>query len=463
MASSTKLAALRHELRPTLRIALPLVFAELGWMSMSVVDTIMVGRLPNAALAIGAAGLASGLYYTIAIFGSGLLLGLDTLVAQAFGRDDLHDARHSLFNSLVLALGLAPLLMVAVSFWPPLMTRVGVQPEIVTAMRPFLAALNWGTLPLMAYFALRRYLQAVQIVKPVTFALISANVVNALFNWIFIYGHLGMRPMGLAGSGWSTCLARVYMAAALLLTLAWSDRRRRLGLRAAGLRVELRRMRHLLALGFPAALQILIEIGAFSAVRALAGRMSTMALAAHQIAITCAAFTFMVPLGISSAAAVRVGNCIGRGDLRAARHAGWTAIALGAGFMACAAAVFLVARHMIARIFTPDQEVIHAGATLLLIAAVFQLFDGIQTVATGALRGAGDTRTPLIANFLAYWALGLPIGYVLGFKLGWGAPGLWIGLCIGLMIVGISLLAAWHRRTAAGARPLPIKSVTVGE
>ncbi len=222
-------------------------------------------------------------------------------------------------------------------------------------------------------------------------------------------------------------------------------------------------MRHLLALGFPAAMQILVEIGAFSAVRALAGKMSTMALAAHQIAITCAAFTFMVPLGISSAAAVRVGHCIGRGDLRAARHAGWTSIALAAGFMGCAAIVILIARRLIARIFTPDHTVIEAGATLLLIAAAFQLFDGVQTVATGALRGAGDTRTPLIANVLAYWVLGLPIGYVLGFTLRWGAPGLWIGLCLGLIVVGTSLLAVWYRRTSPRPEPAAADTVALGE
>ncbi len=454
MPGLSKLALLRRELRPTLRIAVPLVLAEIGWVSMGVVDTIMVGRLPNAALAIGAASLGNGLYYTVSIFGSGLLLGLDTLVAQAFGREDLHDARHSLFNSLVLAVALAPLLMLAISLWPPIMAQVGVKPEIVAAMRPFLSALNWGTLPLMAYFGLRRYLQAVHIVKPVTFTLISANIINAVFNWVFIYGHLGSRAYGLAGSGWSTCLARLYMAAALLITLAWSDQRRKLGLRAPGLRVELRRMKHLLALGLPAATQILIEIGAFSAVGAMAGRIGALALAAHQIALNCASFTFMVPLGISSAAAVRVGNCMGRGDLRSARHAGWTSIALGAGFMSCAALVFLAAPHAVARIFTPNEAVVSAGATLLLIAAAFQLFDGVQTVTTGALRGVGDTRTPMIANFVAYWILGLPLGYVLGFKFHWGAPGLWIGLCLGLMVVATTLVAAWYRRTNPRTRPL---------
>src|SRR5512141_1997034 len=195
----------------TLRLALPLIIAEVGWMSMGIVDTIMVGRLPDSAVAIGATGLGQSLYHSIAIFGGGLLLGLDTFVAHAYGREDLNDARHSLVNGLCLALALTPVLMLAVSFWPPLMQHFGISAELVGPMRPFLHALNWGTLPLLAYFALRRYLQAVNVAVPITFALISANVVNAVGNWALIYGHLGFRAYGITGSGWSTCCARIYM------------------------------------------------------------------------------------------------------------------------------------------------------------------------------------------------------------------------------------------------------------
>src|SRR5215470_5807067 len=170
----------RHEFRPTLRLALPLVFAELGWMAMGIVDTIMVGRLPDSAVAIGATGLGQSLYHSIAIFGAGLLLGMDTFVSQAHGRDDIRDARHSLVNGVFLALLLTPILMLLVSLWPMLMSRFGVSPELVEPMRPFLHALNWGTLPLLCYFALRRYLQAVNVVRPITFALISANIINAI-------------------------------------------------------------------------------------------------------------------------------------------------------------------------------------------------------------------------------------------------------------------------------------------
>lgn len=443
------LDALRRELRPTLRLAVPIVIAELGWMSMGTVDTIMVGRLPNPAVALGAVALGNVLYYTVAIFGGGLLLGLDTMVSQAFGRNDMHDARHSLVNAVGLAVVLTPPLMGVVLLMPRLMRLIGVDPTVINAMWPFLRAMNWGTPALMLYFGLRRYLQAVHIVAPVTFALISANIVNALFDWVFIFGHLGSPAYGVAGSGWSTSLARLYMMLVLVAALLYHDRPRDLRLRAPGMRFERTRMRQLLGLGAPAASQILLEIGAFGAAAALAGKLGPVPIAAHQIAINCAATSYMVPLGISSAAAVRVGNAIGRHDPAGARRAGWMSIVLGAGFMTCAGIVFVAMPRLLARVFTPDPVVIAAGATLLLIAAAFQLFDGVQTVSTGALRGAGDTRTPMIANFIAYWIIGLPVGWVLCFRLGWGVAGLWIGLTIGLVIVASWLLGTWWRRSSA--------------
>src|ERR1700680_2124084 len=420
---STSLPLWRRDFRLTLRLALPLIFAEVGWMSMGLLDTIMVGGLPNSAVAIGATGLGQSLYHGVAIFAGGLLLGMDTFVAHAFGREDLDDARHSLVNGLFLALVLTPLLMLAVSFWPALMQRFGISPELVEPMRPYLRALNWGSLPLLAYFALRRYLQAVNVAHPIMFELISANVVNAFGNWVLIYGHLGFRAMGITGSGWSTCWARIYMAGCLAITLLWVESKRLRPGWAGTIRLDVSRMAELLKLGAPAA-------------TALCARLGPIPLAGHQIALNCAALTFMVPLGISSAAAVRVGQELGRKDAAGARRAGWSAIMLGATFMTCSGLVFVSIPTLIARLFSPDPIVIRTGAKLLLVAAAFQLFEGLQTVAAGALRGAGDTKTPMLANFIAYWLIGLPAGYILCFRLGWGALGVWIGLCGGLMIVG---------------------------
>ena len=443
-AGSVSHKPIGKDFRQTLELALPLIGAELGWMSMGVVDTIMVGRLPDSAIAIGATGLGQSLYNMLAIFGGGLLLGMDTFVAQAHGREDVRDARHTLLNGLVLALVLTPVLMLAVSFWPGLMQRFGISPELVDPMRPFLTALNWGTLPLLLYFALRRYLQAVNTVVPITFALVSANIINAVGNYALIYGHLGFHAYGITGSGWSTCISRIYMVAVLVITLVWVEARRPSdGTQPP--RVDLQRIRELLRLGVPAAAQILLEIGAFSTATALCAKLGPVQLSGHEIALNCAAFTFMVPLGISSAAAVRVGQNLGRGDMASARRAGWAAILIGLCFMTCSGLAFLSIPKLIARGFSADPNVIAIGASLLMVAAAFQLFDGLQVVATGALRGAGDTRTPMIANFVAYWLIGLPLGCVLAFYLHWGALGVWIGLCIGLMSIGIVLLLAWHR------------------
>ncbi len=455
----TSATPLGSDFRLTLRLALPLIMAEVGWMSMGVVDTIMVGRLPDSAIAIGATGLGQSLYHAVAIFGGGLLLGMDTFVAQAYGRDDLHDARNTLLNGMVLAILLTPVLMVAVFFWPALMLRFGISVELVGPMQPFLSALNWGTLPLLGYFALRRYLQAVNVAVPIMFALISANIVNAVGNWALIYGHLGFRAEGITGSGWSTCFARIYMVLVLAITLAWVESKRASSMfsqHTAALRIDVARIWALLKLGAPAAGQILVEIGAFSGATAICAKLGPVPLSGHEIALNCAAFTFMVPLGISSAAAVRVGQQLGRRDPAGARRAGWSAIILGAGFMACAGLVFVSIPKMIARVFSPDPAVVRVGATLLLVAAAFQLFDGVQVVTTGALRGAGDTKTPMLANFVAYWFIGIPLGYLLCFRLGLGVLGVWIGLCTGLMIVGSALLISWHKRPFSGDRLRPV-------
>jgi MATE family multidrug resistance protein len=428
----------------TLKLALPLIFAEIGWMSMGIVDTIMVGRLPNSAVAIGATGLGQTLYNSIAIFGSGLLLGLDTFVAQAHGREDLQDARHSLMNGLLLAVVLSPVLMLAISFWPPLMEHFGVSPELLEPMRSYLWALNWGTLPLLAYFTLRRYLQATNVANPIMFAFISANLVNLFGDWALIYGHMGFRALGVPGSGWSTCWARVYMVAFLAVTLLWVESKRSLS--GWKVRVDFDRIAALLKLGGPAAAQILLEIGAFAAATTLCAKLGPVSLAGHEIALNCAALAFMVPLGISSAAAVRVGQQLGKGDPAGARRAGWSAIVLGSAFMTCSGLLFVSSSRSIARLFSPDPAVIRVGSILMLVAAAFQLFDGLQAVTTGALRGAGDTKTPMVANLIAYWLIGIPLGYVLCFRLGWGALGIWIGLCIGLMLIGSALLFVWHQK-----------------
>jgi MATE family multidrug resistance protein len=435
--------ALGRELRALLALAIPVIVSELGWVAMGLVDTVMVGRLGPGA--IGAVGIASAAYYVPALFGIGILLGLDTLVSQAWGRQDFEVCHRWLAQAVYLALAYVPIAMFAVAAVPLLFGRLGINPAVSGDAAVYLRLLNLGTMPLLMYAAFRRYLQGVGRVGPVTFALVSANLINWAGNWALIYGHLGLPALGLKGSAISTCVARVYMAAVLVF-FAWQhEQRRGHPLFAHWPRPHWQQLRALMSLGTPAAVQIVLEVGAFGVATLMAGRLSEAALAAHQIVLNCASASFMVPLGMSAAAAVAVGHAVGAGDLPRARRAGWLALAAGAGFMAFSAVLFVVLPRAILHIYTAEEDVVRLGTRLLLLAACFQIFDGIQTVATGALRGIGDTRHPMLVNLAGYWFFGLPLAYVLCFRWGRGIFGIWLGLTLSLISIALYLLLHWER------------------
>ena len=443
---------IRRELEPTLRLAGPVVLAELGWMAMGIVDTIMVGRLSPEA--IGAVGIGSSLFLALAIFGLGLLLGLDTLVSHAFGAERLDECHrwlvHGVYLSLILTVPLTLVAVVGILTLP----LWGVHPDVLRLTRPYLSIVTLSILPLLLYAAFRRYLQAMGLVTPIMFALVSANVVNLVCNWLLIFGNLGAPALGVDGAGWATCASRVYMAGILLVAIVLHERKEQIGLAQTSLAFDWKRIRRILHIGTPAAMQVTLELGVFATATVLAGRLEPEFLAAHQIALNVASFTFMVPLGLSSAAAVRVGQAYGRRDPAGAAGAGWTAIVVGMAFMSFAALSFVLLPTMLLRVFTPDRGVIAIGVRLLLVAAVFQLFDGIQGVTTGVLRGVGNTRTPMLSNLAGHWLFGLPLGYTLCFILGWGVIGLWIGLSTGLVIVALVLLRTWWVRSRALALEL---------
>lgn len=420
------------------QLALPVVLAEMGWMTMGMVDALMVGRISPEA--IGAVGVGTSLFMGVAVFAMGLMLGLDTLVSHAYGAGRRDECHRWLFHGVVLALVLsAPL--IAILFWiSSALDAWGLTPSVLVLTRPYLETLAWSVVPLLLYSAFRRYLQGMGVVRPVMIALVAANIINGVANWLLIFGNLGFPALGVEGSAWATVFARVVMAAFLLATILYREHdvlhERRL---------EWAWFKRLLALGLPASGQVTLEVGVFAAATALAGRLPAVSLAAHQIALNYAAFTFMVPLGVASAGAVRVGHALGRRDPSGASRAGWTALLFGVGFMMVAALVFLTIPRLLLRAFTDDPGVLAVGVSLLFVAAVFQLFDGLQGVATGVLRGLGDTRSPMLWNLAGHWFIGLPLGYWLAFVLGIGVLGLWWGLSIGLMICGVALLLVWIR------------------
>jgi MATE family multidrug resistance protein len=346
---------------------------------------------------------------------------------------------------MYIAAGFTPLLMLLMLGAERVFTGRGVDPTVAVLTRPYVSILNWGTFPLVVYGGFRRYLQGVGRVRPVAFALITANLVNLAGNWIFIYGHFGMPAMGVRGSALSTCGARIYMAAVLVYA-AWAhESRRGHGLFARWPAPDWNRIRALLHLGLPAASQVVLEVAAFGAATVMASHLTPIALATHEIVLSCAAYTYMVPLGISAAAAVAVGHAIGAGNPARARRAGTLAIALGVGFMGCMAILLLTIPRPIIGIWTHDARVLALGAHILAIVAGFQIFDGTQSVSTGALRGLGETRFPMLMNFAGYWIFGLPLGAVLCFVFGWGLAGLWIGLTVALITIALLLCTRWLR------------------
>lgn len=432
-------AAVSAELRPMLGLALPLVFAELGWMAMGVVDTVMAGHAGRQML--GAVALGHGLYYTFAVFGIGVLLGLDTLISQAFGRGDIADCRRSLAGGLVTSILMAPPLVALAWGMGPVMDWFGIEPTLRDDTEGYLRAVSWGTLPLMIYAAFRRFLQSQNAVRAVMFALVTANIVNIFGNWTLIFGKLGAPALGAAGAGYATAVSRVYMVVVLLWVTVQGH-----GWHGWTAWPGWDRVREVMRLGVPVGLQISFEVAVFAAVTAMLGSLGPVALGGHQIALNLASITYMIPLGVSSAVAVRVGQAAGRKDHGGAKRAGWVGIGLGAGFMTLSAIVFWTMPGVLAGFYTGDAEVVAMASSLLVLAAFFQLFDGIQAVATGALRGLGDTRTPMVAHVVFYWVVGLPLGWWLTYPKGWGAPGFWVGLSLALILIGIVLLAAWQRK-----------------
>lgn len=438
------MSSLRTELAPMLRLALPVVLAELGWMSMGIVDTIMVAPLGPAA--IGAAGIGTSIHMAFAVFGMGLLLGLDTLVSQAHGAGDHRDCHRWLVHGLAMGAGLS-VPVVAVCFVVlAAIPAAGFHPDVQPLLEGYFGVVLWSTLPLLVYAAVRRYLQGMHVVAPIAFALVTANLVNVGANWALIYGRLGLPALGVPGAAWATVISRLYMFGVLWFAARWVDRARDTGLADVSRRLSRERFVRLWRLGFPAATQVTLEVGVFGLATALAGRLDPVSSASHQIALNIAGASFMVPLGVASAGAVRVGSRVGAGDPAGAARAGWTAILLGSGFMCLTAIGFFAAPRALIGLFSPGPAVVELGASLLIVAAVFQLFDGLQAVATGALRGLGSTRMAMLVNLAGHWLIGLPIAYVLCFPLGFGVRGLWLGLSTGLIVCGIVLTWYWHRR-----------------
>jgi len=429
---------------------------QVATMSMGVVDTIMVGRVSPTDLA--AVALGNLYFFATAVFGMGVLFALDPVISQAVGAGDRVAVARGVQRGLVLSLGLTVLASLLLLPAGPVLAFLRQPPDVIPKAAGYAWASIPGVLPFYAFTVLRQSLQAMARVRPVLVTVVLANVVNVFFNWVFIYGNLGAPALGAVGSGWATTLSRWIMTG-LLLGLAWPLLRdtvrpfRPEALATAPLRRFLR-------LGSPIGLQQLFEFGVFGAAGVLMGWMGTVAMASHQVALNLASLTFMVPLGVAQAGSVLVGQAVGRGDPPQARRAAGGALMVGAGFMAATAILFRVAPGILARVYTADVEVVALAMVLIPIAGIFQVFDGVQVVALGALRGVGDTRTPMILNLVGFWAIGLPVSGWLGFRTSLGPPGVWWGLALGIGVVALLLLARVRHRFGRDLRRLVMEEET---
>ena len=424
------------------RLAVPVVLAQVGLMLMGVVDTLMVGHVSADALAAVALG---NLYFTCLIVpASGTLMVLDAVVAQAVGAGDHEAVARGVQRGFVLALALGVVMSAVLLPVRHVLALLHQPPALVPLAASYVLISILGVFPFLAFVVLRQSLQAMRQMRVLLAVVVVANLTNAFLNWVFVYGHLGSPALGAPGSAWATFVSR-WLMAILLLAFGWRALRPALvpwrseTIHSAPLRAMLR-------LGIPIAFQQGVEFGAFAAIGVLMGVLGTVQMAAHQIALNLASLTFMVPLGVGAAAAVRVGHAAGAGDADAARESARAALVCGVGFMGVAAIIFLLVPVAVAAQYTRDPPVVALAAALIPIAGVFQVFDGVQAVCAGVLRGLGDTRAPLMINLAGFWLIGFPVSLVLGFHTRLGAAGLWWGFVAGLGVVAALLLLRVRNR-----------------
>ena len=432
---------MRRELGPTLALALPIVIGQVAQMSIGLTDTAFIGRLGEVPLA--AAAFTSGIFGMFYVVGVGLLSGAGVCAARDHGAGNVLSSATWLRHGRAFAWAVGAAAFASLALLSTQFEALRQPPAVIAIVRPFFLLVAASLVPSLVFQAQRQFAEAVGHPRGPMLIILSGVALNGLLNWVFIFGHCGSRPLGLVGSGWSTLLARLWTVLACSVWLRYSPR-------FATLRAtpsvgwERARFGTLWRLGAPAGAMLLFETGAFGASAFLMGWLGAMPLAAHQIALSCASLTFMVPLGLSHAVSVRISRARGAGQNGSVLAIGWGALGTGLGFMLLCALVFALAGTTLASAFTPAAEVIALAARLLTVAAIFQVFDGAQVISVGALRGLTDVRLPMAITFVAYWLISLPLGYWLAFHTQLGAVGLWLGLAAGLGSAAVALVGRFH-------------------
>ena len=426
----------KDDIASLLRLALPVATVQVGFIFMGAVDTVMVGHVSPTDLASVALG---NLYFFMTTsFGLGTLFALDPLVSQAFGAGDRASIARAFQRGFVIAVGLAIFSSLLLMPGRSLLTFFRQPPDVIPVAAAYALVSIPGVLPFYCFVVMRQSLQSMGRVRPIVVVILLANLANVFFNWVLIFGNLGAPAMGAVGSGWATVLSRWFMLLALL-GVAWPLIRPYLRpLRPDA--IDIGPLLRMCKLGIPIGIQFFLEFGIFGAIGILMGTLGTIPMASHQVAINLASITFMMAVGVTQATTVLVGQAVGAGDSERARRSAGAGLLTAGSVMVFTGAMFLIFPRFLAGIYTPDLEVIGLAATLIPVAGIFQIFDGLQAVGSGVLRGVGDTLAPMIVNLVGFWLIGLPVSLYLAFPGGLGPLGLWWGMAAGLAAVALFLL-----------------------
>ncbi|MFC2188020.1 MATE family efflux transporter [Peijinzhouia sedimentorum] len=435
----------REHFRRNITLAYPVVLSQLGQVMVAVVDSAMVGQTGSIPLA--AASLANSITFIMIAFAIGISYAITPLIAAADGQGRAREISEILRHGLVLNIFAGLMIFILIASGSGLLHYMGQDPEVVELAIPYMGIIAFSIVPLMVFQTFRQFTEGLSQTRQAMVITIASNLLNVFLNYLLIFGKWGFPALGLNGAGWATLISRVVMATAMFLFVAYAPRFASYIKKLQFKRFYRERFNRLLGLGIPSGMQFLFEVSAFSLAAVMVGWLGADALAAHQIGISLASITFMMASGVSAASTIRIGNQLGRKDIPTLRVAGFSNFLLIVAFMAVSGVLFIVFRDFLPTLFITDADVIATASSLLIIAAFFQIFDGVQVVSLGILRGLQDVKVPTLATFVAYWIIGLPVGYLLAFEFGYGIKGVWYGLSIGLGITAVTLFYRFDQLT----------------
>lgn len=421
------------------------MIGQLGIIMMGIVDSAMVGRIGADPLA--ASSIANGLFILVMIVGIGVSYVISPLVSIAIGSNNQKECESIFKQSFYVNVILGFFLMLISFFASELVAYLNQPPEVERLAIPYIRILSISIIPVMVFQTYKQFIEGMSIMKPAMIITIAANIINALANWVFIFGNLGLPALGLNGAGLATLSSRTFMMAGIIIYVIRTSTLKDYRLSILPIQLDKRMIVKILSLGIPGGMQYFFEVGSFAFASVMIGWIGTIELAAHQIALSLSSVSYMIILGISSAAAIRVGRFVGEKNIKDTRKAGFTALLLSASIMLFFGFIFITGKELLPSLYIDNSEVISIASSLLIITAIFQIFDGTQATGIGILRGITDMKIPTLITFTSYWIIGLPSGYLFAFVFKAGVIGIWLGFLLCLITSALLLTLRFNYKS----------------